>query len=259
MPNMILTSTDSTQLYKVLRQINHPSQISTYKNFTRLVTSTPASQLNDLPENWKVNYANKPTRTAIMVSKENHCLNSLLQEWQAENMPIYPVAIISNHKDLECIAVQYDVPFYHIPVIKTNKPDAERQLLEITQELDVELLVLAKYMQILSDNLCSTLGKWNIPAINIHHSFLPAFKGARPYKQAYDRGVKMIGATAHYVTPDLDEGPIITQESQDVNHTHTPDDLARIGRHTETKALNKAVQWHTEHRIFLTDHRTIIL
>ncbi|MFT4299262.1 MAG: formyltetrahydrofolate deformylase [Aeromicrobium sp.] len=197
--------------------------------------------------------AEQPTRTLVMVSKEGHCLNDLLYRQSTGALPIVVPAVVSNHRDLERLAAAYDVPFHHLPV--TDKDAAEAALLRLVDELDVELVVLARYMQILSNGLCEALAG---RAINIHHSFLPSFKGARPYHQAHDRGVKLIGATAHYVTGDLDEGPIIDQEVQRVDHRMTPVDLARVGRDVEARTLSRAVALHAESRVLLNGPRTVV-
>jgi formyltetrahydrofolate deformylase len=197
--------------------------------------------------------AEQPLRALVMVSKEGHCLNDLLYRQSAGALNIQVPAIVSNHRDLERLATSYDVPFHHVPA--TDKPAAEARLLELVDELDVDLVVLARYMQILSDDLCRSLdGR----AINIHHSFLPSFKGARPYQQAHDRGVKLIGATAHYVTADLDEGPIIEQGVLRVDHRRSPADLARAGRDVEAQTLSRAVQLHAESRVLRHGPRTVV-
>ncbi|MET0820248.1 MAG: formyltetrahydrofolate deformylase [Aeromicrobium sp.] len=197
--------------------------------------------------------AEQPLRALVMVSKEGHCLNDLLYRQSAGALNIEIPAIVSNHRDLERLASSYDVPFFHVPA--SDKPAAEARLLELVTELDVDLVVLARYMQILSDDLCRSLdGR----AINIHHSFLPSFKGARPYQQAHDRGVKLIGATAHYVTADLDEGPIIEQGVLRVDHRRTAADLARAGRDVEAQTLSRAVQLHAESRVLLNGARTVV-
>lgn len=200
------------------------------------------------------------TRTLIMVSKDGRTMNELLFQQHSGTLPVEVPVIVSNHLDLQPMAYFYDVPFVHIPLIKyedgtNNKADAEKRLMELVHEFDIELVVLARYMQILSDDLTRKLdGK----AINIHHSFLPSFKGARPYHQAHDRGVKLIGATAHYVTADLDEGPIIEQRVQRVNHALTAQDFVQRGRSVEGATLVQAVQWHTEHRVLMDGDRTVI-
>jgi formyltetrahydrofolate deformylase len=193
--------------------------------------------------------------TVIMVSQQGHCLNDLLFRWQSGLLPIDIKAIISNHRDFEQLAGNYVIPFHHIPVTAATKPAAEVQQLAITRAAGAELVVLARYMQVLSDDLCNALrGK----AINIHHSFLPSFKGAKPYFQAHDRGVKLIGATAHYVTAALDEGPIIEQDVARVDHSLTVDDLTAQGRDTESQVLARAVKWHSEHRVLVNGHKTVI-
>ena len=197
----------------------------------------------------------QPMRTVILVSKEGHCLNDLLFRWKSGLLPIDIRAIVSNHREFYQLAASYNVPFHHIPVTAANKAEAEAKQYEIIQSEGAELVVLARYMQILSDNLCRNLSG---RAINIHHSFLPSFKGAKPYYQAHDRGVKLIGATAHYVTADLDEGPIIEQDVARVEHSKTVDDLTTQGRDTESQVLARAVKWHSEHRVLLNGHKTVI-
>jgi formyltetrahydrofolate deformylase len=193
--------------------------------------------------------------TVIMVSQQGHCLNDLLFRWQSGLLPVDIKAIISNHRDFEQLAGNYGIPFHHIAVTTATKPAAEAQQLAIIRAAGAELVVLARYMQVLSDGLCMALsGK----AINIHHSFLPSFKGAKPYFQAHDRGVKLIGATAHYVTAALDEGPIIEQDVARVDHSLTVDDLTAQGRDTESQVLARAVKWHSEHRVLVNGHKTVI-
>lgn len=204
---------------------------------------------------WRLHPADQPMRTVILVSREGHCLNDLLFRWKSGLLPLDIRAIISNHRDFYQLAAGFNVPFHHIPVTAATKAQAEAKQLEIIQAEGAELVVLARYMQILSDGMCRQLAG---RAINIHHSFLPSFKGAKPYYQAHDRGVKLIGATAHYVTADLDEGPIIEQGVERVDHTHTVDDLTAVGRDTESLVLARAVKWHGEHRVLLNGHRTVV-
>jgi formyltetrahydrofolate deformylase len=197
----------------------------------------------------------QPMRTVLMVSKEGHCLNDLLFRWKSGLLNLDIRAIVSNHREFYQLAASYNVPFHHIPVTAATKPQAEARQLEIIQSEGAELVVLARYMQVLSNDLCAKLqGK----AINIHHSFLPSFKGAKPYYQAHARGVKLIGATAHYVTADLDEGPIIEQDVTRVDHSDTVEDLTARGRDTESQVLARAVKWHSEHRVLLNGHKTVI-
>ena len=204
---------------------------------------------------WRLDVAGRRMRTIVMVSKAAHCVNDLLFRERAGTLPVDIVAVVGNHATLKKHAEFYDKPFVHIPVTAETKADAESALLAMVEELDVELVVLARYMQILSPELSAALrGK----AINIHHSFLPSFKGARPYFQAHDRGVKLIGATAHYVTGDLDEGPIIEQDVERVDHTREVEDLVALGQDVERRALAKAVRWHAEHRVLLDGHRTVV-
>ena len=195
-------------------------------------------------------------RVLIMVSKFPHALNDLLFRARNDELGAEIVAVASNHPDSQQLVEWHGVPFFHIPITRETKPQAEAELLELIDRFDVEVVVLARYMQIFSDDLSRRLSG---RAINIHHSFLPSFKGAKPYHQAYDRGVKTVGATAHYVSRDLDEGPIIAQSVQEVDHAFGPEELIATGRDTECKALSNAVRWHCEGRVFLHEHRTVIL
>ena len=204
---------------------------------------------------WSLHETAAPMKTVLMVSKEGHCLNDLLFRWKSGLLPIDIRAIISNHRDFYQLAASYNVPFHHIPVTAQTKAQGEAKQLEIIEAEGAELVVLARYMQILSLDLCQKLAG---RAINIHHSFLPSFKGAKPYYQAHDRGVKLIGATAHYVTADLDEGPIIEQDVARADHTDTVEDLTARGRDTESQVLARAVKWHSEHRVILNGHKTVI-
>jgi formyltetrahydrofolate deformylase len=204
---------------------------------------------------WSLKPASEPMKTVLMVSKEGHCLNDLLFRWKSGLLKLDVRAIISNHRDFYQLAASYNVPFHHIPVTACTKAEAEARQYEIIQAEGADLVVLARYMQILSNDLCQKLAG---RAINIHHSFLPSFKGARPYHQAHARGVKLIGATAHYVTSDLDEGPIIEQDVARVEHSRTVEDLTALGRDTEGLVLARAVKWHSEHRVLLNGHKTVI-
>ena len=213
-----------------------------------------------LAEKWQMNWQLEPhgrkRRVLVMVSRMGHCLNDLLFRARTGDIPVEIVAVVSNHRDQEGLVQWHDIPFFHLPVTKDSKPQAEARLLEIVDEFDVELVVLARYMQVLSDGLSAKLAG---RTINIHHSFLPSFKGAKPYHQAYDRGVKTVGATAHYVNAELDEGPIISQQVIDVDHTYTADDLVAVGRDAECAALRNAVRWHCEGRVLLLGSRTVVL
>jgi len=197
----------------------------------------------------------QPMRTVIMVSKEGHCLNDLLFRWKSGLLPLDIRAIISNHREFYQLAASYNVPFHHLPVTAATKAQVEAKQYDIIQTEEAELVVLARYMQVLSDDLCRKLSG---SAINIHHSFLPSFKGAKPYYQAHDRGVKLIGATAHYVTAALDEGPIIEQDVARVDHSKTVEDLTALGRDTESQVLARAVKWHSERRVLINGHKTVI-
>ncbi|MBC9821121.1 formyltetrahydrofolate deformylase [Terrabacter sp. MAHUQ-38] len=204
---------------------------------------------------WQIHDAGTPTRTLVLVSRFGHCLNDLLYRARIGALNVEIAGVVSNHRDFEDLVTTYGVPFHHLPVTADTKLEAEARLLSLVDELDIDLVVLARYMQVLSDDLCTKLeGK----VINIHHSFLPSFKGAKPYHQAHARGVKLIGATAHYVTADLDEGPIIEQDAARVEHSLEPDELVAAGRDVEVQVLARAVTWHTEHRVLLGQNRTVV-
>jgi formyltetrahydrofolate deformylase len=204
---------------------------------------------------WKLHDGNRKARLVILVSKFGHCLYDLLHRYHTGSLPVEIPAVISNHQDMRSIVEWHGIPYHYLGVDKQNKEAQEARVLEVIDRADADLVVLARYMQILSTDMCGRLqGK----AINIHHSFLPSFKGAKPYHQAHARGVKIIGATAHYVTQDLDEGPIIEQGVERVDHTHTPDDLVAIGRDIENVVLSRAVRWHTEQRVLLNGSRTVV-
>ena len=204
---------------------------------------------------WAVHDAAERPRIMLAVSRQGHCLNDLLYRWETGALSADVVAVVSNHDDMRRKTESFGVPYYHLPVTSDTKPAQEQQILHLMSEHGVDLLVLARYMQILSGDLCRALAG---RAINIHHSFLPSFKGAKPYHQAFDRGVKIIGATAHYVTSDLDEGPIIEQDVQRVEHFHRAEELVRRGTDVECQVLARAVNWHCEHRVLLNEHKTIV-
>ena len=205
--------------------------------------------------NWKLHSTQDAMRTVILVSRDGHCLNDILFRWKSGLLPIDVRAIISNHRDFYQLAASYNVPFHHITVSADTKAQAEAKQIEIIDSEGAELVVLARYMQVLSNDLCKKLSG---RAINIHHSMLPSFKGAKPYHQAHVRGVKVIGATAHYVTADLDEGPIIEQDVTRVDHKETVENLTARGKDTESRVLAQAVKWHSEHRVLLNGHKTVI-
>jgi formyltetrahydrofolate deformylase len=196
-----------------------------------------------------------PYRTLIMVSKQLHCLNDLLFRWSTGTLQIEIPAVVSNHPDAQKLCDVYGIEFHHIPVTPDTKADAEAKLLSLVEEHGVHVVVLARYMQVLSDDLCRAMAG---RIINIHHSFLPSFKGAKPYHQAYERGVKLVGATAHYVTADLDEGPIIEQDIVRVDHSYHQDHLVAAGRDVEAQVLSRAVRWHSESRVLLNGERTVV-
>jgi formyltetrahydrofolate deformylase len=204
---------------------------------------------------WEIHDLAVKQRVLIMVSRFDHCLNDLLYRFRIGALAIDIPAIVSNHRDLYQLAAAHGIPFHHLPVTADNRPRRERQLLDIFEEQRCDLVVLARYMQVLSPELCARLeGR----AINIHHSFLPSFQGARPYQQAHERGVKLIGATAHYVTPQLDEGPIIEQDVARVDHAATLEDCVSTGRDVECAVLARAVKWHAEHRVLVNGTRTVV-
>ncbi|MBX6965641.1 formyltetrahydrofolate deformylase [Alcaligenes faecalis] len=199
--------------------------------------------------------AQRKARLLILVSRQGHCLNDLLFRAHSGQLPVEIAAVASNHTDHAGLASSYGIPFHHLPVTPETRPEQEQQIIDLARDLKIDLVVLARYMQILSTNLCQSLSG---RAINIHHSFLPSFKGARPYHQAHARGVKIIGATAHYVTADLDEGPIIEQDVEHVTHSVSPAELTQIGSDVESLVLARAVRAHVEHRILLNDQRTVV-
>ena len=194
-------------------------------------------------------------KVLIAVSNWGHCLNAMLNAWRNESLPVEVVGVVSNHRIMEKMATWYGLPYHYLPIEEGGKAEQEAQLLQVYQDCGADLLVLARYMQILSADLCEQLAG---RIINIHHSFLPGFVGAKPYHQAYHRGVKQIGATAHYVTADLDEGPIIEQAVERVSHANSPEELTNIGRDIEAMVLNRAVKWHAEHRVLINGVRTVV-
>ncbi len=214
-----------------------------------------ATVATDFSMDWTLDQAGRPLRTLVLGSTTEHCVGDLLFRQRSQRLPVDIRAVVSNHTTLKSLSDFYEVPFRHIPVTAQTKPQAEAQLLELIEELDVELVVLARYMQILSQDLCERMhGR----IINIHHSFLPSFKGARPYAQAHDRGVKLIGATAHYATASLDEGPIIEQDVERVTHSDSVAELMAMGQDVERRVLARAVRWHAEHRVLMDGHRTVV-
>ncbi|MCR6498178.1 formyltetrahydrofolate deformylase [Shinella sp. CPCC 101442] len=204
---------------------------------------------------WAIHEDGTKMKVLLMVSRFGHCLNDLLYRWKIGALPIDIVGVVSNHFDYQKVIVNHDIPFHHIKVTKENKPQAEARLMEVVEQSGAELIVLARYMQVLSDAVCK---KMSGRIINIHHSFLPSFKGANPYKQAFERGVKLIGATAHYVTEDLDEGPIIEQDVARITHAQSAEDYVSIGRDVESQVLARAVHAHIHHRTFMNGNKTIV-
>jgi formyltetrahydrofolate deformylase len=226
-----------------------PDNLHEFQNSLAPIIKTFALTVNIMPETQRM-------KTLIMVSKHDHCLHDLLYRIRKKRLKLDVVGIASNHETARPLAQRNGHDYYHIPVTAATKPQAEADLRRLIDQTGAELIILARYMQILSDDMCRD---YSGKIINIHHSFLPSFKGAKPYHRAYDRGVKLIGATAHYVTKDLDEGPIIEQSVQRVNHTMTPQDLIAIGRDVEAQTLARAVKFHSEHRAFLNGRKTVIL
>ncbi|WP_375175046.1 formyltetrahydrofolate deformylase [Pseudooceanicola sp.] len=210
---------------------------------------------DDFDMEWGIHDTADRMKVVVMVSNFGHCLNDLLYRWRIGALPIEIVGVISNHLTYQKVVVNHDLPFHHIKVTKQNKPEAEAQLLQVVEDSGADLVVLARYMQILSDSLCQ---KMSGRIINIHHSFLPSFKGANPYKQAFERGVKLIGATSHYVTADLDEGPIIEQDITRVTHAQSASDYVSLGRDVEAQVLARAVHAHAQHRVFLNKDKTVV-
>ena len=204
---------------------------------------------------WQIHDARRRARLLVLVSRQGHCLNDLLFRAHSRQLPVDIAGIVSNHEDFSALAASYGVPFHCLPVTATTRAAQEQRILGLVEDEGIDLVVLARYMQILSPALCDALAG---RAINIHHSFLPSFKGSKPYHQAHRRGVKIIGATAHYVTRDLDEGPIIEQDVAHVDHAMTPRELVRVGSDTESQVLARAVRRHVEHRILLNGHRTVV-
>jgi formyltetrahydrofolate deformylase len=208
-----------------------------------------------LAAQWQVHDRSEPHRLLVLVSRMGHCLNDLLYRARSGQLPVVIPAVVSNHEDFRELVEWHGIPFHHVPVTAATKPEAEARLREVIAETDADTVALARYMQVLSADLCADhSGR----IINIHHSLLPSFKGAKPYTQAHDRGVKVIGATAHYVTADLDEGPIIEQDFRRVDHRLTPEQLAQQGQELEAAALSRAIRWHAEHRVVLRGGRTVV-
>jgi formyltetrahydrofolate deformylase len=221
--------------------------------------SSMADGFTDIAKPFDMNYEfhdeSEKMKVVIMVSRFGHCLNDLLYRWRIGALPIDIVAVISNHMDYQKVVVNNDIPFHCIKVTKENKPEAEAKIMSVVEDAGADLIVLARYMQILSDQMCQ---KMSGRIINIHHSFLPSFKGANPYKQAFQRGVKLIGATSHYVTADLDEGPIIEQDIVRVTHAQSPEDYVSLGRDVESQVLSRAIHAHIHRRVFLNGNKTVV-
>ena len=240
----------SEQFY--MRVVFSPIAQDSLSNFTHSFTSIAETFSMD----WKICDGDAPVKTILLVSQHDHCLNDLLYRWRTNQLPIEITAIVSNHETTRQLAENHDLPFHYLPVTKDTKANQEAAVAKIIQDTDSELIVMARYMQILTEKFCT---RYRGRVINIHHSFLPGFKGARPYHQAYERGVKIIGATAHFATADLDEGPIIAQDIEPIDHSYTPKKMESLGQDTESRVLSRAIDLYAQHRIFLNGQRTIIL
>ena len=251
-----------------IKESAHYGDPETQKFFMRVKVISPEKNIDKINFNdnfrklaeeismdWSFEDAILNPKTSIFVSKYSHCLQDLLYRQSVNALKIDLKSVISNHPDLEKIVSDYGIPFHYVEVSKENKDKAEKRILEILNKDNIDLIILARYMQILSSDFCE---KYYGKIINIHHSFLPSFKGAKPYHQAYSKGVKILGATAHYVTGDLDEGPIIEQTVDRIDHTKSPEDMEIIGRDIESITLAKAVQYHSEQRVFLNNNKTVI-
>ncbi|MVW70091.1 formyltetrahydrofolate deformylase [Bordetella sp. 15P40C-2] len=241
---------DETGRFFLRVHFNLPEAISADELRTRFTAMAEGYGMD-----WQIHDARRKPRLLIMVSKQGHCLNDLLFRVSSGQLHAEIAAIVSNHNDFAGLAASYGIPFHHLPVTPETKAEQEQKILRLVASEKIDLVVLARYMQILSAQMCEAL---NGRAINIHHSFLPSFKGARPYHQAHARGVKIIGATAHYVTSDLDEGPIIEQDIERVDHTMTAQDLTQVGSDVESLVLARAVRSHVEHRILLNRNKTVV-
>ena len=235
-----------------MRVVFTPLQDGCLKTFTKRFQEVA----DEFSMNWQICDLSTPLKTLILVSQHDHCLNDLLYRTRTHQLPIEITGVISNHADVKDMVESQGHEFHHFPITKDTKADQEKQIREVIENAGAELIVMARYMQILTEDFCADYAG---RVINIHHSFLPGFKGARPYHQAYDRGVKIIGATAHFATAELDEGPIIAQETVPVDHSHTPQKMQAMGRDTESRVLARAVEQYAERRIFMQGKRTIIL
>lgn len=232
----------------LLESVEGPKQLDAIK-------AAFAAVANRYQMKWSLYDGRYRPRLLIAVSQWGHCLNALLNDWRQGSLPVEIVGVVSNHQNMESLVNWYGLPYHYLPITQATKAQQEQQILELMESSSADFLVLARYMQILSSAMCERLAE---RAINIHHSFLPGFKGAKPYHQAYERGVKLIGATAHYVTTELDEGPIIEQAVERVTHSQTPEQLVEIGRDIEALVLSRAVRWHAEHRILLNGKKTVV-
>ena len=232
----------------LLESVEGPKQLEAIK-------AAFAAVANRYQMKWSLDDGRYRPRLLIAVSQWGHCLNALLNDWKQGSLPVEIVGVVSNHQDMASLVGWYGLPYHYLPITQATKAQQEQRILDLIDTTQADFLVLARYMQILSNAMCERLAE---RAINIHHSFLPGFKGAKPYHQAYERGAKLIGATAHYVTAELDEGPIIEQAVERVTHSQTPEQLVEIGRDIEALVLSRAVRWHAEHRILLNGKKTVV-
>jgi formyltetrahydrofolate deformylase len=246
-----LAGEDATGLFFMRVHFQAPPQLADAATLDRMLRHVR----EQFEMNARLHALGHKSRLLLMVSKQGHCLNDLLFRWKSGQLDVHIPAIVSNHADFAELAASYGVPFHHLPLPEGGKRVQEQQVEELIEQQNIDLVVLARYMQIMSPEFCSALAG---RAINIHHSFLPSFKGARPYAQAHARGVKLIGATAHYVTADLDEGPIIEQDVERVDHSLSAEDLTAVGRDVECVVLARAVRWHVEHRVLANGHKTVV-
>lgn len=244
---------DDETAHFFMRTVFRPTSVSVRSLQEFRASIAPVAQRMGIQ--FSINCAHQKMKVILLVSKHGHCLNHLLHNWQTGDLPIEIVGVISNHEDMRCMVEWYKLPFHYIPNVPGNKPAQEARILEAINASGAELTVLARYMQILSDDLTRKLeGR----CINIHHSFLPSFKGAKPYHQAHARGVKVVGATAHFVTADLDEGPIIEQETARVDHSLSADEFVRLGKDIENMVITRAVRWYAERRLQLNGAKTVV-
>lgn len=261
------TTSKLAELGAFITELDQFSDTETDRFFMRIAFDLPENKEEETKQaltetlqqiklpSWSLRWSDQKYKVLILCSKIGHCLSHLLYKWSEKSLDVDIPAIISNHPDLKKVADWHEIPFHHLPITPETKKEREAEIAEIIESKGIDYIVLARYMQILSPEFCET---YKNRIINIHHSFLPGFKGAKPYQQAYDRGVKIIGATSHFVTPDLDEGPIILQDVIRVSHRHTVSDLTRYGADIESVVLSRAVKYVSEDRVFVNGHKTIV-